>query len=92
MRMPFGKFKGTEIDEIKPQYLQWLLENIPLREPLRTAVFEVMETMPGPDKIAMPATQKVKGIYRELSMKYHPDRGGSKEAMQAVNEFYGKLR
>lgn len=32
-----------------------------------------------------------KRIYRDLALKYHPDRGGSKEAMQAVNEFYQAL-
>jgi curved DNA-binding protein CbpA len=30
--------------------------------------------------------------YRGLVMDYHPDRGGSKEAMQAVNDAHDRLR
>lgn len=32
-----------------------------------------------------------KRVFRELAFKWHPDRGGTKEAMQAVNEFFSML-
>jgi uncharacterized protein (DUF3820 family) len=32
-----------------------------------------------------------KRIFRDLAFKWHPDRGGSQEAMKAINEFYDKL-
>jgi hypothetical protein len=30
--------------------------------------------------------------YRQLVLDFHPDRGGSTEAMQAINEAYNRLR
>ena len=37
------------------------------------------------------ADKVVKGWYRELSMKYHPDRGGSNDAQAIVNDAYERL-
>lgn len=34
---------------------------------------------------------KYTSIRKKLAMKYHPDKGGSTEAMQAINEFYDEL-
>ena len=30
--------------------------------------------------------------YRAMAAKYHPDRGGSTEQMQAINDAYAELR
>jgi curved DNA-binding protein CbpA len=30
--------------------------------------------------------------YRDLALHFHPDRGGSNEAMQAINEANNRLR
>lgn len=35
--------------------------------------------------------EDVKKQYRELAMKHHPDRGGSDEAMKAINAEYTRL-
>jgi hypothetical protein len=35
--------------------------------------------------------RSVQKVYRDLALKYHPDRGGSKEAMQAISEFRDRL-
>ena len=32
--------------------------------------------------------EEVRKKYRELAMKHHPDRGGKKENMQALNNIY----
>jgi curved DNA-binding protein CbpA len=42
------------------------------------------------EKLGDPAT--LKKAYRDASMKHHPDRGGTKESMQKVNEAYEVLR
>jgi hypothetical protein len=34
----------------------------------------------------------VAGWYRQLCLDYHPDRGGSHEAMKAINDAYDRLR
>jgi preprotein translocase subunit Sec63 len=90
MKMPFGKYKGEWVEDLPESYLLWLIENVSLREPLRAAVWEALEGQ-GPEPDFLPQPQTVKSIYRRLSLKYHPDRGGSTEAQQALNEFYEAL-
>lgn len=38
------------------------------------------------DKVRTP--EEAKALYRELAKKYHPDKGGSTEIMQAINNQY----
>ena len=38
MLMPFGKYKGQDLSALPDEYLLWLSANIPLRDPLRSAV------------------------------------------------------
>ncbi len=60
---------------------------------------------PAPDKGEAPAARaprvsplgqtlmgEVRMMYRNLALKYHPDRGGSAEAMKALNEFHETLQ
>lgn len=96
--MPFGKYKGVEILELPSNYILYALETFDLPEELTISLtqifydrlinlpncggyFENMVLFVG----AEPA--KVKSIYKALTLKYHPDKGGSHEAMQAINEF-----
>lgn len=37
-------------------------------------------------------TGDVRMLFRNLALKYHPDRGGSPEAMRALNEFHDQLQ
>jgi uncharacterized protein (DUF3820 family) len=88
MEMPFGKYRGQPIAEIPTAYLKWLL-TIDIWSDLRYSVTEELELRRegfdrGPKQTPAP-TVDVAGWYRQLSMRFHPDRGGSKEAMQAVN-------
>jgi len=90
--MPFGKYKGCEVADLPKSYLDWLYHNVELRGTLE---IEVARALLGPspyfDELPEPEPGKVKRIYRELALKWHPDRGGSVQAMQAVNEFYERL-
>ncbi len=38
MLMPFGKYKGHDLTVLPDEYLIWLTANIPLRDPLRSAI------------------------------------------------------
>jgi len=38
MLMPFGKYKGQDLNALPDEYLLWLIANIPLRDPLRSAI------------------------------------------------------
>jgi hypothetical protein len=89
MRMPFGKHKGCPVHSLPEDYLSWLWENVELREPLRSAVWEALE---GREPEFLPHPQTVKSVYRRLAAKWHPDVGGSTEAMAALNEFYEELK
>ena len=34
----------------------------------------------------------VRMLFRNLALKYHPDRGGSQDAMQALNELHDQVQ
>jgi uncharacterized protein (DUF3820 family) len=42
MRMPFGKYKGHDLAALPDEYLLWVSANIPLREPLGSAITDEM--------------------------------------------------
>ena len=96
MLMPSGKHRGRELEELPDTYLLWLAENVELREPLLSGVWSEFKQQ-GIEIGERPTTagglnpDKVKAVYRELSLEFHPDRGGNTEAMKAINLFYEKL-
>lgn len=91
--MPFGKHRGCEVADLPKAYLDWLYRNVELREPLQSEVILALFGFSYFSEMPMTIDQgKIKRVYRELALKWHPDRGGSTEAMQALNEFYERLR
>ncbi len=102
MEMPFGKYRGNYIDEIPTSYLSWLWRNANLFGALRDAVYEELRTREAREEFANSGAssgtsvsvidaKQIQRIYRTLAFRWHPDRGGSTSAMQAVNEFYDEL-
>ena len=89
--MPFGKHKGLPFREIPTSYLEWLTENMGLREPLKTSVadelkFREILDAEGATAVATSQASVVDKVRREMALKYHPDRrGGSTKEMAAVN-------
>jgi Putative quorum-sensing-regulated virulence factor len=96
VKMPFGKFKGLPVSELPDDYLDWLSE-IELREPLRTAVEQeiearrAIETLPAVE-IRNVAVEIISAGLRSLSLKRHPDAGGSHEAMVRLNAAHHWLK
>lgn len=43
MEMPFGKHKGTELEDIPLDYLEWLVDNVDLHGELDIGVKEAIE-------------------------------------------------
>jgi hypothetical protein len=87
--MPFGKFKGIRIVEIPTNYLCYAVEEFELPIELENAIkFEVSVRLDlQPIESNNVTEQDFKNIYRKLSVKYHPDRGGSEIEMKVLNEF-----
>jgi len=108
MIISFGKFKGERVQFLPDDYLWWLFGQDFLKPPLADAVkSEVSARWPGKFEIILkqakprlPRTKKkniehqakIKTIFRELALKFHPDTGGNTAAMQALNEFYAQLQ
>jgi uncharacterized protein (DUF3820 family) len=105
LRMPFGRHKGKFLDEVPVSYLRWVLRecaNIPLG--LRRAIRGVVEEAEDSGMEARGPAQAentgppvnwpgiIRDWYRGLARDYHPDRGGSVEAMKVVNEAADRLR
>jgi hypothetical protein len=89
MRISFGKYQGRRLEDIPDGYLLWVLETCDnigptLREAIRDQLGLGRETQADWPEI-------VRQWYRQMSRDYHPDRGGSHEAMQAVNDGYERL-
>lgn len=95
MTMPFGKYKGDEIEDLPSSYLCFLIDDCELKGNLRKEVLDELGYRYGNDQVVENKVyvnnKDVKTIYRELSLKHHPDKGGSHEAMIAINEFYERL-
>src|SRR5437762_1779433 len=91
-RMPFGKHKGELLGAVPSDYLVWLLRNCALRAWLQAEIEAEMQRRQGCPAAPPPAAatsdveQLVRRWYRELAKKYHPDRGGTNEAMKVVND------
>lgn len=46
MRMPFGKHKGTEVEDVPPDYLRWCVDNVPMYPDLLQAVCDELGIPP----------------------------------------------
>jgi hypothetical protein len=100
MRMPFGKFRGTSLENLPDEYLFWLHGLSDLREPLKTFVdLAYQRRCEPPRQYAAPisfedaqARELIEAGYRALAKKYHPDKGGDVRRMQEINATMERLR
>lgn len=102
--MPFGKHKGKRFDDIPAGYLEWALGELDFagRQWLRRAMeSELLRRFPDEDACSDNPQAKVSPEmmsellhrwYRQVCLRYHPDRGGSTEVMQAMNDAYQNLQ
>jgi uncharacterized protein (DUF3820 family) len=88
--MPFGKYKGVSIKDLPTNYVCYAITEFDLPEELKSVLFQqLMENIGGWDFINDTEidSKKIDHAYKKAAIKYHPDKGGSTEAMQAINEF-----
>jgi len=89
MKMPFGKFKNVNIEDIDANYLNWLIENSTnLDFYLKSYIIKHLNSI----SVDINNKNDLRQIYISLCKKYHPDSGGSNEAMTAINDFYSLLK
>jgi hypothetical protein len=96
MKMPWGKHRGMDLADVPEDYLRWALEHAEvmgpvLREAIRQRLGLPTESASN-NQIVATVRDCLKVIYRELSLRYHPDRGGSHAAMIAVNHMHERLQ
>jgi hypothetical protein len=98
MYMPFGRHRTKHLADIPADYLAWVLTIDLHRYPqLRPAIEAEMQRrrggpVPGPATNGASSTgtpvawdQVISKWFGRLSLKFHPDRGGSHEHMVALN-------
>ena len=92
MEMPFGKHKGANLTDVPKHYLLWILDNGEIDSPtLKAEIKKILGLEPSTASGSRPSVEELRPIYRRMATKYHPDRGGSTEAMVAVNEFWEEI-
>jgi hypothetical protein len=103
-RLDFGKHRGRRVCDVPTQYLRWVARECECVDPtLKAAVKDELrrrgEGVPGGGAgvgSTAGAVTDLPGLisrwYREVSLLYHPDRGGSTRDMQVVNDCVGRLR
>jgi hypothetical protein len=95
----FGKFSGVPLAKVPSWYLVWALDNLrKLRPAVRRAIEQELRQRPDIEEVGdhegavvFNGEQLARTWLREMSRRWHPDRGGSTEAMQAVNDGFDLL-
>jgi hypothetical protein len=99
-KLPFGKHKGRRLTRVPTDYLVWCRDRCSTLPPeLKAAVAlelarrEATSATPtssgeSVSPIGQSLAATIRTLFRNLALKYHPDRGGSPEAMRALNEFH----
>lgn len=90
MYFQFGKYKGWHIDDVPSTYLAYAIEEFSLTPDMQEAIKNELSCRFATNRQLQ--SSSIRDAYRRISKKYHPDVGGSHEAMQAINEFYELIR
>lgn len=95
MKMPFGKHKGKDIADLPIEYCRWVVKQDWFKEDARIEIrkrvgidFETIAKLYQAECTKM--ANQLAHIYRQLSIHFHPDRGGDTKAMQFINNLFGK--
>jgi hypothetical protein len=97
MIMPFGKHRGKAIADLDGGYLRWCCENLTSAGPkLRAALEKEWERRNGTiesstSTLRIPEAsielwhELIEAGYKQLALRYHPDRGGDPDTMIRLN-------
>lgn len=103
--MPWGKHKGTPLEEVPTDYLVWVAGQRPIRPGwLRGAVDDELrrrrtkragttnQRQQSDQQTGVVVADAIRRVFNRLALAHHPDRGGSDERMRVVNEAHQMLR
>jgi len=98
--MPWGKHINKPLRDIPSGYLRWILnqsdtDNAELLASVRQELERRGEPLapPGQSGVSQNIHGIVKQWYREMALKYHPDRTlGDSKQMSAINDAYDRLK
>jgi hypothetical protein len=98
--MPFGKYRGEPVSQLDTGYLTWLLENVPLRGALLSAVEQEVEARGFMRDVTLRirasdadlARRVFDSGFRAVVKAVHPDAGGNLREMQRLNGLRDSLR
>ena len=93
MELNFGKYKGHEIDDVPTSYLAFLLDAEFVNDEIKAECLDVINYRYSDYEIqSKPFNQSIiDKVYKNLTKKHHPDKGGNHYAMIAINEFRESL-
>lgn len=99
VRLDFGKHRGKDLRDVPANYLRWVWENLldldwRVRDAVRRELESRGEPLDGPTHCPAPADWSgiITRWHRELTLRWHPDRGGDTRVMQALNDAVDRLR
>lgn len=87
---PFGKYKGEALDQLPTTYITYALEEFDLPEELSFQLKVIIAL-----RLGLTSEHKPKSydkVYKKMAAKYHPDKGGTTEQFQAINDFYETIK
>lgn len=89
MELNFGKFKGSQIEDVPTGYLAYLLEQDFVDDDLKAACLDEINYRYSDFEMSRKAVDRsiIDQAYKRLVTKHHPDKGGNHYAMLALNEF-----
>lgn len=90
MILKFGKYCGEHICDVPREYLEWLLQ---VNKEAVAAIEEELHIRDLAEEANIGWVDRlVLTGYRELAKRCHPDVGGTKEDMQALNAAVAAVR
>ena len=95
--MDFGKYKDRPVEDVPTSYLEWCLRKCECLRPwLRRAIEAVLHDRGRAEPEPVPALPDLAWVvsqwYREMALRFHPDRGGDVQVMQALNSAHERLK
>lgn len=93
MYMPFGKYRGASLEQVPDHYLLWILDKCQeISDTLRDAIRDRLSLNERHSAGTTNWEGFVQTWYHAMVKDFHPEKGGSEEALRAINAGYGRMR